>query len=186
MDPKFESIWPLNPKSQTAPSFAFTKVAPLLHRVRVSANFQHTQRVSSLVHLSVQSNKERARERERHAMDMQSDFDRLLFFEHARKTAEAAYAKDPLDADVRSYSFLWSVPVFFAFYFSFISWLCLVSEKFWENSKNVFFFKLFLGLVGAEFNEVGRCSSGVVSVSNCSRFKEDDIRCLYKFIFNIF
>ncbi|GAY36162.1 hypothetical protein CUMW_279310, partial [Citrus unshiu] len=32
-------------------------------------------------------------------MDMQSDFDRLLFFEHARKTAEAAYAKDPLDAD---------------------------------------------------------------------------------------
>lgn len=32
-------------------------------------------------------------------MDMQSDFDRLLFFEHARKTAEAAYAKDPLDTD---------------------------------------------------------------------------------------
>ncbi|KAJ4729468.1 putative Mitochondrial import receptor subunit TOM20 [Melia azedarach] len=32
-------------------------------------------------------------------MDMQSDFDRLLFFEHARKTAEATYAKNPLDAD---------------------------------------------------------------------------------------
>lgn len=32
-------------------------------------------------------------------MDMQSDFDRLLFFEHARKTAEAAYAQNPLDAD---------------------------------------------------------------------------------------
>ncbi|KAA8548236.1 hypothetical protein F0562_004503 [Nyssa sinensis] len=32
-------------------------------------------------------------------MDMQSDFDRLLFFEHARKTAEATYANDPLDAD---------------------------------------------------------------------------------------
>ncbi|KAI4350508.1 hypothetical protein L6164_004958 [Bauhinia variegata] len=34
-------------------------------------------------------------------MDVQphSDFDRLLFFEHARKTAEANYAKDPLDAD---------------------------------------------------------------------------------------
>lgn len=47
-------------------------------------------------------------------------------------------------------------------------------------------FKLFLWLVGAEFNEMGRCSSGVVPVSNCSRFKEDDIRCLYKFIFNIF
>ncbi|XP_009790058.1 mitochondrial import receptor subunit TOM20 [Nicotiana tabacum] len=29
----------------------------------------------------------------------QNDFDRLLFFEHARKTAEATYAKDPLDAD---------------------------------------------------------------------------------------
>ncbi|KAI3417924.1 uncharacterized protein J3R85_014056 [Psidium guajava] len=32
-------------------------------------------------------------------MDMQSDFDRILFFEHARKTAEATYAKNPLDAD---------------------------------------------------------------------------------------
>ncbi|RVX06955.1 Mitochondrial import receptor subunit TOM20 [Vitis vinifera] len=32
-------------------------------------------------------------------MDMQSDFDRLLFFEHARKTAEATYAKNPQDAD---------------------------------------------------------------------------------------
>ncbi|KAF7819420.1 mitochondrial import receptor subunit TOM20-like [Senna tora] len=33
-------------------------------------------------------------------MEMQqSDFDRLLFFEHARKTAEATYSSDPLDAD---------------------------------------------------------------------------------------
>lgn len=32
-------------------------------------------------------------------MDMGSDFDRLLFFEHARKTAEAAYATNPQDAD---------------------------------------------------------------------------------------
>ncbi|KAJ6713760.1 MITOCHONDRIAL IMPORT RECEPTOR SUBUNIT TOM20-1-RELATED [Salix viminalis] len=29
----------------------------------------------------------------------QDDFDRLLMFEHARKTAEATYARDPLDAD---------------------------------------------------------------------------------------
>ncbi|KAJ6414684.1 hypothetical protein OIU84_003647 [Salix udensis] len=29
----------------------------------------------------------------------QDDFDRLLMFEHARKSAEATYAKDPLDAD---------------------------------------------------------------------------------------
>ncbi|KAI9400939.1 hypothetical protein POPTR_001G054900v4 [Populus trichocarpa] len=28
----------------------------------------------------------------------QDDFDRLLMFEHARKTAEATYARDPLDA----------------------------------------------------------------------------------------
>ncbi|CAH9115740.1 unnamed protein product [Cuscuta europaea] len=28
-----------------------------------------------------------------------SEFDRLLFFEHARKTAETAYEKNPLDAD---------------------------------------------------------------------------------------
>ncbi|KDP46280.1 hypothetical protein JCGZ_10120 [Jatropha curcas] len=32
-------------------------------------------------------------------MDMQNDFDRILFFEHARKTAEVTYAKDPLDAE---------------------------------------------------------------------------------------
>ncbi|PON82853.1 Mitochondrial import receptor subunit [Trema orientale] len=29
----------------------------------------------------------------------QDDFDRLLLFEHTRKTAESAYARDPLDAD---------------------------------------------------------------------------------------
>uniref|UniRef100_A0A2P2L316 Uncharacterized protein MANES_15G160900 n=1 Tax=Rhizophora mucronata TaxID=61149 RepID=A0A2P2L316_RHIMU len=32
-------------------------------------------------------------------MEMPSEFDRLLFFEHARKTAEAAYATNPLDAE---------------------------------------------------------------------------------------
>ncbi|EPS64343.1 hypothetical protein M569_10436, partial [Genlisea aurea] len=32
-------------------------------------------------------------------MEMTSDFDRLLFFEHARRTAEATYEKNPLDAD---------------------------------------------------------------------------------------
>ncbi|KAL8132533.1 mitochondrial import receptor subunit TOM20-like [Apium graveolens] len=32
-------------------------------------------------------------------MDMQSDFDRILFFEHARKAAEASYSKDPLDSE---------------------------------------------------------------------------------------
>lgn len=30
----------------------------------------------------------------------QEDFDRLLLFEHARKTAESNYAQNPLDADV--------------------------------------------------------------------------------------
>ncbi|KAG1326257.1 mitochondrial import receptor subunit TOM20 [Cocos nucifera] len=29
----------------------------------------------------------------------QNDFDRIVFFEHARKTAEAAYAKNPQDAE---------------------------------------------------------------------------------------
>ncbi|KAL8153726.1 hypothetical protein V2J09_011486 [Rumex salicifolius] len=32
-------------------------------------------------------------------MDMSSEFDRIMFFEHARKAAEASYAKDPLDVD---------------------------------------------------------------------------------------
>ncbi|KAK4746673.1 hypothetical protein SAY87_025710 [Trapa incisa] len=32
-------------------------------------------------------------------MEMQNDFDRLLFFEHARKTAEATYAVNPQDTD---------------------------------------------------------------------------------------
>ncbi|CAM8997398.1 unnamed protein product [Rhodiola kirilowii] len=31
-------------------------------------------------------------------MDMQNDFHRLFFFEDARKTAEATYIKNPLDA----------------------------------------------------------------------------------------
>lgn len=39
-------------------------------------------------------------------MEMQSDFDRMLFFEHARKTAEDAYAQDPLDADVFFFTLL--------------------------------------------------------------------------------
>lgn len=45
-----------------------------------------------------------------HAMDMQQgDFDRILFFEHARKTSEATYAKNPLDADVRKSPFCWDL-----------------------------------------------------------------------------
>ncbi|KAI4375200.1 hypothetical protein MLD38_013100 [Melastoma candidum] len=32
-------------------------------------------------------------------MDSLSDLERLMFFEHARKSAEAAYAENPLDAD---------------------------------------------------------------------------------------
>ncbi|CAN4081772.1 unnamed protein product [Withania somnifera] len=32
-------------------------------------------------------------------MEMQDEFDRLLFFEHARKSAETTYAQNPLDAD---------------------------------------------------------------------------------------
>ncbi|KAF5179880.1 Mitochondrial import receptor subunit tom20 [Thalictrum thalictroides] len=35
----------------------------------------------------------------------QSDFDRLLFFEQTRKTAEVNYAKNPLDPDVSSLNF---------------------------------------------------------------------------------
>lgn len=33
-------------------------------------------------------------------MEMQNDFDRLLFFEHARRSAEVTYAKNPLDTEV--------------------------------------------------------------------------------------
>ncbi|KAI3520677.1 hypothetical protein L1887_10127 [Cichorium endivia] len=32
-------------------------------------------------------------------MEMQMDFDRLLLFEHARRTAEVTYAKNPLDTE---------------------------------------------------------------------------------------
>lgn len=39
---------------------------------------------------------------------MQSDFDRILFFEHARKAAEASYSKDPLDSEVRLLQSLFS------------------------------------------------------------------------------
>lgn len=35
-------------------------------------------------------------------MEMPSDFERALMFEHIRKAAEAAYAKNPLDTEVRT------------------------------------------------------------------------------------
>ena len=38
-------------------------------------------------------------------MEMPNEFDRILIFEHARKTAEAAYVKDPLDAEVCTFFF---------------------------------------------------------------------------------
>ncbi|KAJ0514120.1 putative plant specific mitochondrial import receptor subunit TOM20 [Helianthus annuus] len=34
-------------------------------------------------------------------MEMQNDFDRLMFFEHARRSAEVTYEKNPLDTEVR-------------------------------------------------------------------------------------
>ena len=34
-------------------------------------------------------------------MDLQNDFDRMLFFQHACMTSEAAYAVNPSDVDVR-------------------------------------------------------------------------------------
>lgn len=51
---------------------------------------------------------------------MQNDFDRLLFFEHARKTAEDAYAQDPLDADVcfSISCFIYWIYLFFLFFCS--------------------------------------------------------------------
>lgn len=50
-------------------------------------------------------------------MDMQNDFDRLLFFEHARKTAEATYNENPRDADVRT------IIIFFILWFVQMEWL---------------------------------------------------------------
>lgn len=51
------------------------------------------------------------------AMEMQeADFDRLLFFEHARRHSESQYIKNPLDADVPLSSQ-------FPFYFYFFFWV---------------------------------------------------------------
>ncbi|GER38911.1 mitochondrial import receptor subunit TOM20 [Striga asiatica] len=33
-------------------------------------------------------------------MEMSTEFERILYFEHTRRTAEATYAKNPLDADL--------------------------------------------------------------------------------------
>ena len=102
-------------------------------------------------------------------MDMQQgDLDRIFFFEHARKTAEATYAKDPLDADVRFF-FFWIV--------------CLVPGKLWEIDGMVFFYFLIGYLVDyAELDKVGRSAIGVVSVSEHGWVKKDDSRC-FRFIF---
>lgn len=102
-------------------------------------------------------------------MDMQQgDLDRIFFFEHARKTAEATYAKDPLDADVRFF-FFWIV--------------CLVPGKLWEIDGMVFFYFLIGYLVDyAELDKVGRSAIRVVSVSEHGWVKKDDSRC-FRFIF---
>lgn len=110
-------------------------------------------------------------------MDMQQgDLDRIFFFEHARKTAEATYAKDPLDADVR-----------FIFIYLFFFWIvCLVPGKLWEIDGIVFFF--FFGIAYcnlvdyAELDKVGRSAIRVVSVSEHGWVKKDDSRC-FIFIF---
>jgi len=57
-------------------------------------------------------------------MDMGSDFDRLLFFEHARKTAEVNYAKSPLDADVRLLFSLIAPPFCLSIYLSIYLSIC--------------------------------------------------------------
>jgi hypothetical protein len=46
-------------------------------------------------------------------LQQQDDFDRILFFEHARKLAETEYIKNPLDADVRLSLSLSLLPQFF-------------------------------------------------------------------------
>lgn len=56
----------------------------------------------------------------------QNEFDRILFFEHARKTAEAEYAKNPLDADVSLQFF----PIFFHFFFKFSIFILWNYERF--------------------------------------------------------
>jgi len=52
-------------------------------------------------------------------MDLQqNEFDRILFFEHARKTAEAEYSKNPLDADVSpQFSYFFHFFLFFLIFF---------------------------------------------------------------------
>ena len=54
----------------------------------------------------------------------QEDFDRLLLFEHTRKTAEVNYAKNPLDADVRTLSLL-SLSLSLSLYLSNFHLVCI-------------------------------------------------------------
>lgn len=60
---------------------------------------------------------------------MQNDFDRLLFFEHARKTAEDAYAQDPLDADVFFFNLLLHLLDLSIFFVSFVLSFLLLIDK---------------------------------------------------------
>lgn len=72
----------------------------------------------------------------------QDDFDRLLLFEHTRKTAEANYAENPLDADVRIFLSFTSFFCFFicyndvqfiCMYFFSILWRCLFDSVIWKS-----------------------------------------------------
>lgn len=65
-------------------------------------------------------------------MDMQSEFDRILFFEHARKTAEATYVKDPLDAEVHFF-FIVVIACYYWMYFFFIFDVNLFISDKWRN-----------------------------------------------------
>ncbi|KAG2714882.1 hypothetical protein I3843_03G051800 [Carya illinoinensis] len=80
---------------------------PLADRPVYSQPFRVIQRAARLVtklfsisqsHIVRPNSSETPKETYMHAME-QGDFDRILFFEQARKAAETTYAKNPLDAD---------------------------------------------------------------------------------------
>ena len=45
-------------------------------------------------------------------MEAPGDLDRFIFFEQARITAEASYANNPLDADVRPLAIAYTISLF--------------------------------------------------------------------------
>jgi hypothetical protein len=86
----------------------------------------------------------------------QDDFDRLLLFEHTRKTAETNYAKNPHDAEVRVFFCLCYSECFIDHIYSILNTVVVVVVSLSFSDVNYEIVWLATVNLSAESNKVGR------------------------------